>query len=404
MTMHLPEAPAGHSAPDGSMRTAGPSAAHARASVSIAPRTLWFAGGVVLALLALVLLATRALNALVLVFIAIILGEAMRPIVSKLQQRRVPQPVAVLLIYLGLIVVLAGFLWILLNPVVKQIGILATQFPNYLANFQKWLAGLEHRLSTNPPVNNAFHQASSQLATLAQHAIPDLVGVPLGILSGVFGLLINSVIVLTMTLFWLGSSARFKTFVVGLFPPARRELVSTVIAGMSKSLGGWVLGTLIAMVLIGTLTGLGLLILGVPYALLLGIVAGLTEVIPYLGPWISGSISVVVTLMTTGSPLKALAVIVLFLIIQEIEGNVVQPLVMHRAVHLDPLLVIVALLIGGELLGLIGIILAVPVAAVLQVVTLQVVAPAIRLATNQDGSLPSPGQVEPSQAEQSRLN
>jgi predicted PurR-regulated permease PerM len=396
--MHLPETPDGLTAPDGSVRAASPIATPARVTVAITPRSIWFAAGVVLALLALVVLVTKALNALVLVFIAIILGEAIRPIVAKLQQRRIPQPLAVLLIYLGVAIILAVFLWILLNPVVKEVGVLATQFPSYVTNIQKWLAGIAHNLSTNPPVNNAIQQLSSHLATLAQQAIPTLVSVPLGILAGVFGFLINTVIVLTMTLFWLGSSARFKAFMVGLFPPARRELVSTVIAGMSKSLGGWVLGTLVAMVLIGTLTGLGLLILGVPYALLLGIVAGLTEVIPYLGPWISGSISVVVTLVTTGSPLKALAVIVLFLIIQEVEGNVVQPLVMHRAVHLDPWLVIVALLIGGELLGLIGVILAVPVAAVLQVVTLQVVAPAIRLATDQGSAMPLPDQPERIQA------
>jgi predicted PurR-regulated permease PerM len=189
-----------------------------------------------------------------------------------------------------------------------------------------------------------------------------------------------------MSLFWLGSSARFKSFFVGLFPLDKRPLVSVVTAKMSQSLGGWVLGTLIAMFLIGSLTAIGLLLVGVPYALLLGILAGITELVPYLGPWISGAVAVVVTLVTTGDPLTVVWVIIVFLIIQEVEGNVIEPLVMHRAVKLDPWLVLVAILVGGELLGLIGVILAVPVAALLQVVALEVVAPAIRMATDHTGT------------------
>lgn len=135
------------------------------------------------------------------------------------------------------------------------------------------------------------------------------------------------------------------------------------------------------MVIIGTLTGLGLALLGVPYALLLGLLAALTELLPYLGPWISGSVSVVFSLIAVG-PLKAVEVVILFILIQEIEGNVVEPLVMSRAVRIDPLLVIVAVLIGLDLLGIIGAILAVPIAAGIQVIFVEVVAPAIRRMTS----------------------
>jgi len=118
----------------------------------------------------------------------------------------------------------------------------------------------------------------------------------------------------------------------------------------------------------------------VPHALLLGIVAGLLELIPYLGPWISGAIAVLVALVAV-DPLKALEVIVLVIIIQEIEGNLVQPLVMSWAVHIDPLLVLIAIVVGAEALGLVGAVIAVPVAGMAQVITQQLVAPAIRRAT-----------------------
>ena len=139
------------------------------------------------------------------------------------------------------------------------------------------------------------------------------------------------------------------------------------------------------MVIIGTLTGAGLALLGVPYALLLGLVAALTELLPYIGPWISGGISVVFALIAVG-PLKSVEVIILFILIQELEGNVVQPLVMSRTVHIDPLLVIVSVLVGINLLGIIGAVLAVPIAAGIQVVVVRVVAPAIRRASSGQGT------------------
>jgi predicted PurR-regulated permease PerM len=351
---------------------------------------MWFAAGVVLAVLLLVLLVTKALGALVVVFLSIILAEAIRPLVARLQRLHVPQALAVILIYLGILIILGGMLWVLLHPVTSEESSMATQFPNYLARLQQWLAEQEKAFSKNPALLGLVQQVSAAIATWAKQVLPSLIHVPVALLSGALSLLINTVIVLTLSLFWLASTTRFKRFMVELFPQNRRDLVSTVTVQMSRSLGGWVLGTLIAMLLIGSLTALGLLLVGAPYAVLLGILAGLTELVPYLGPWISGTIAVIVTLFTTGNPLTALWVALVFLIIQEVEGNVIEPLVMQHAVKLDPWLVLVAILVGGELLGLTGIILAVPVAAVLQVVALEVVAPAIRMTANQQSGRHNP--------------
>lgn len=390
MSTHLPKTPGELSTSEGEANAARTPTLRPRFAVAITPRSIWLAAGVALVLLVLVLLVTHALGALVLIFLSIILAEAIRPLVARLQRHRIPEPLAVILIYLGIVAVFGGLLWVMLNPVLAEESAFATQLPTNLAHLQTWLANLEQTVSKNPAALSVVRQVSTALANWAQQLLPSLISVPIALLSALLGLLINTVIVLTMTLFWLGSSARFKSFFIGLFPPDKRQMVSVVTAEMSRSLGGWVLGTLIAMLLIGSLTALGLVIVGVPYALLLGILAGLTELIPYLGPWISGSVAAVTTLITTGNPLTVVWVIVVFLIIQEVEGNVIEPLVMHKAVKLDPWLVLVAILIGGELLGLIGVILAVPVAAVLQVVALEVVAPAIRLATNQQGSAPLP--------------
>src|SRR5262249_60102202 len=172
-------------------------------------------------------------------------------------------------------------------------------------------------------------------------------------LSGIFGLFISVVVVLTMTLFWRLSSQRLKPFVLGWFPPEERVRAASVIDEVGRSFGGYVRGTLIAMALIGLLTGLGLFILAVPFALLLGFLAGLTELLPYIGPWISGSVAVLVALVAV-DPLKAVHVVLLFFLIFEVEGSVIRPLVMRRQVRVGPLLVIVSVLVGINLLGVVG--------------------------------------------------
>jgi predicted PurR-regulated permease PerM len=336
----------------------------------------------VLVLLAVLLLVTKALSALLIIFLSITLAEAIRPLVARLQRYRIPQPLAVILIYVGVAVVLGGLIWVLVNPVLSDESAFAAEVPAVVSHFQAWCAQLQHALGNYPVAVTLVGQVSATLASWAGQLLSALISVPIALLSGIIGLMINVVIVLTLALFWLSASTRFTSFLVDLAWPDKQQKISAVTSKMSRALSGWVLGTLTSMFLIGALTTLGLALVGAPYALLLGLLAGLTEFVPYLGPWISGTIAALVTLSVTSNPVTVVWVIIVFLIIQEVEGNVVEPLVMHRAVKLDPWLVLAAIVIGGELLGLAGVILAVPIAAVIQVVTLEVVAPAIRWATH----------------------
>lgn len=346
-------------------------------TVNITPRSIWLAAGIVIALLVVILLLTRALPALVLVFLAITLGEAIRPLVARLQRYRIPQPLAVVLVYLVALLVLAGLITLLLAPVITQINSFASQAPTYLTQIQDWATQLDQSLHANSTIGPFIDTIAQHLVDAFQGAVPGLLGVPVTLVTEVFTLLISFVVVLTMTLLWLSASVKLRSFVLSLFPEARRGEAESIFSEMGTSLGGYVRGVLIAMVLIGVLSGLGLTLIGVPYALLLGVLAGLTELIPYLGPWISGSVAIVVALVAV-DPLKALEVFILFNVVQQVEGNAIQPLVMSRQVHIDPLTVIVAILIGSSLLGLVGAVLAVPLAAVLRILVVRLLAPAIR--------------------------
>ncbi|HEX5547138.1 MAG TPA: AI-2E family transporter [Ktedonobacterales bacterium] len=351
--------------------------ARRRFSITVTTRTLLVGAAIGVAILIGAIIVTQALGTLIALVLAIILGEAIRPVVAWLRRYRIPAPLAVLLIYVVGAVIFGVLIWLLLNPIISQINNLTTHLPEYLAKLQQQADDLERQLRAQGPLSDLIDTISQSLANLAQQFIPRLIAVPLGLLTGVFSLFINAVILLTMTLFWFLATDELKPFVVGLFPPASQDHASQVFTEIGRAFGGYIRGTLIAMLLIGGLTGTGLALLGVPYALLLGILAGFTELLPYLGPWISGTVSVLVALITV-DPGKALQVILLFILIQNIEGNVIEPLVMSRAVKINPLVVIVAVLIGLDLLGIVGAILAVPVAAAIQIIILRVLAPAIR--------------------------
>ncbi len=354
-------------------------AARAAVSITIAPRTIWYAAAAVILLAILWLLITQALAALLIFFIAIILGEAARPIVLRLERRGAPRAVGVLLVLLAGAIILAFLMWILLTPLVAEIGTLSANAPAYTQRLQSWLASSSATLHTNRQIGAFVDNIASQFFASLQGLAPSLIRVPFTVLSGAFGGLLSLVGTLTTTVFWISSSSKLGQFILSLFPERNQTTVDEIFADMGRSLGGYVRGVLIAMLLIGVFTGLGLGILGVPYALLLGVLAGLTECIPYLGPWLSGSVAAVVALVTV-DPLKGLEVILLFLLVQQLEGNLVQPMVMSRSVHLDPLLVLIAILVGSELMGLMGAVLAVPFAALLQSLVTYALAPAIRRA------------------------
>jgi predicted PurR-regulated permease PerM len=356
-----------------------------RFTVSLSQRTLWLAAGVALVALVAVIVLTRALSAVLLIFLAITLAEAVRPLVMRLERIRVPRPLGALLIYLLIAALVFGLGWLLFTPLAAQINELISHWPEYLAEAQQWANDAQQALAGNDPLRALVDGLAAQLTVSLEAALPALLQFPLTLLSGVFGGLLSVVIVVTMSIFWLMSAGKLHDFALSLASDRARAGGALLFSDLGRTLGGWVRGTLVAMLLIGLLTALGLWLLGVPYALLLGILAGLLELIPYLGPWISGAVAVLVALIAV-DPLKALQVVVLFIIIQEIEGNLVQPFVMSWAVHIDPLLVLIALVVGAEALGLVGAIIAVPVAGMAQVLTQRVIAPSIRRVTAERGA------------------
>jgi predicted PurR-regulated permease PerM len=291
----------------------------------------------------------------------------------------------VLLLY-GLVLGVLGLLgWILVTPLVAQVAAFVAALPRYVAQAQHLLGEAQRFIGHTPQAAAALNALSGQLGGLAQQIPLLLVNVSLTLVGALF----KSIEILLIAFFWLTATDGLKPFVVGLLPTAAHDPARGILAELSHNLGGYLRGVVINMVVIGLLSGAGVAVLGVPYPVLLGVIARLTEVLPIVGTWISGSVAVLVAVATHGL-LKGVEVAALFVVIQTLEGNTLVPYVMSRTTALNPLTVLVAVLAGGALLGLVGAVLAVPLAVVLEVLVLRVLAPAARQASQRASAAPSP--------------
>jgi predicted PurR-regulated permease PerM len=339
--------------------------------VSIAPRTIWLAIFATLGVIMLLMFLNTVLDVLLLLFAAITIAEAMRPAVLWMNRRYIPRWLGVIMLYLLGLGALVGLGYLISQPLVRQIGQLIENFPQYSQQIVNWAKQAQGELNNLPGGNNL----PQQLGNLLSNVTPYLLTIPTTIIT----IVSDVVITLFMALFWTAYTDGLREFFLSFFPPHMRPTGARVLNEMSVRLGGYVRGVVINMFVIGALAGLADWLLGLPFALLLGVFAGLTEFIPLIGPFAGAAPAVIIGF--TMSPAKGLLVAGVYIIIQEFEGHTLVPLVMNRAVKLRPLTILIALSIGTLMKGLEGALLAVPFAAVVQVLIVYVLAPWIRSAT-----------------------
>jgi predicted PurR-regulated permease PerM len=332
----------------------------------LAVRTLVVAALIVIAILGLAVLLSRVFDLLLILLVAIVFAEGMRPIVNRLAERRLPRPLAIVVVYVAFIAVLALLITLLVQPIVDEATTLAHNLPSYQASIQSTVASWQHAL-------NLGGSGSPNIGSTLAGGLDTAKNVLLTIGGYIVGVLVNLVLVLVIGFLWLVTSDRLKRFVVDLLPPRHQALAGDVFGEMGQRMGGFLRATAINMVVVGVLTGVASTALGLPSPVLLGIFAGLTAAIPLVGPFL-GIVPPLLLGLTLGAG-HAVLVVVVLLIVQLVDANFVVPQVMNRVVSLPALAVVVSLLIGGALQGLIGALLAVPVASALQVVLMRVIVP-----------------------------
>jgi predicted PurR-regulated permease PerM len=326
-------------------------------------RTLVAAALTVLAVLALVVVLAQVASLVLLFLIAVVIAEGVRPLVHRVQELRLPRAAAIAVVYLALLAVLAGIVALLVQPVVSEAESLATHFPAYQKAVVNFITTIEKHVG----ISNA--QLTSQVEGALGQAGQDLLTIGGTIATAVADL----ILVLVMSFLWLTTSDRLKSFVVDLFPPRAQALVIEVIQDTGFRMGGYLRAVAINMVVVGVATGIACALLRLPDPVLLGLFAGITAAVPMVGAFLG--IVPLALLGFTVSPEYPLLVLLVLGTIQLLDANTIVPMVMNRVLALPALVVVLALVIGWALAGLVGSLLAVPVAAAIQVLVIRVLVP-----------------------------
>ncbi len=331
-----------------------------------AERRRGFPLGWVLLAIILVALAVRTIDVLLVLFLAIILSIYLDAVSGFLQRRGdVPPGIALAAAVTLTVGGLVGVVFLIAPAVSAQVQDLIANLPQFLSELDQSI----NRLFRSIPVLRrgvTEGGAPGLLATSVNELFGFLRGAAVPYLKGGLELIIVMVSVLVMALYLSRSPSTYVEGVVALVPPSRRPLARVILYDLKQTLHSWVVGQIIAMVVLGALTTLGLWILGVPYFLAFGVFAGVAAIVPFFGTLFSTLIPALFALGVAGLP-KAVAVAALGVGVHLIEANFVAPIVMERKVNLPPVITIAGVLLIGKLFGLAGLIVAVPILAFVMV-------------------------------------
>ncbi|WP_135453207.1 AI-2E family transporter [Mycobacterium sp. DL99] len=295
-----------------------------------------------------------ARGVLVLIVIAAFLAIGLEPAVSWLVRHRIPRWAAVALVFLVAFGMLAGFLAAAIPPMVAQGTALVHNSPDYLHHLQQRYPAIDQ-------LNSRFHLQDKLQEALGGGNVPNVVGGIVGAGEFVFSAVSGAMIVLVLTAYFLANFARIRASLYRLAPNSRRPRTILIGDEILAKVGGYVLGNILISVITAVLTFIWLIAFGVPYPLLLAVLVAVLDLIPIVGSTIAGIVVALVAL-TVSVPVS-LATVVFFVALRLVEDYLLVPRIIGRTVQVPPLVTVVAVLLGAALLGIVGALLAIPIAA-----------------------------------------
>ena len=297
---------------------------------------------------------------LILVFIAFILAAGIEPTVTRLKKKKVPRALSILAIFILILAFLVLLFDMIIPPLAQQVSIFIEDLPRLIND-----VGTKFF----PNSQNLTDDLSGQ----AVNYIKNYRSLPSGVVSGAYGaalnifsFFMNTLVVMVITFYLLLEKDGVGRGFFKYLPLKRKEKIIDIFTKITVKLSSWLKGQLILSGFIGFITYIVLLAIGIDLALALSLFAALMELVPVVGPLIALVPAALIAL--TISPATALIVLIAYLVIQQIENNILVPQIMKKALGLSPLVVIISILVGAKLLGLIGILLAVPMLSALTVI------------------------------------
>lgn len=300
-------------------------------------------------------------DVLVLVFAALFLATLVHPAARFLARWKIPKGITVISVYLllfGFAVLAVG---LLLPPLIDQ----SSRLLGSLGKSWQVLSGSVHALQEITVKYGLSENVRAGVQSLEGQITKAATGL-FSTLTEVFGGIVGLVVVLVMAYYMVVQEEDARNVFKNFVPEEYQDIVATILRRVEEKIGHWLIGQLALCLIIGVLYYVGLSVIGVDSALVLALFGGFTEFIPYLGP-ILGAIPALLIALSE-SPFKAALALGVIIIIQQLEGHIIVPKVMQKAVGINPLVSIIALLVGAKLFGFVGVLLAIPLATTLSVV------------------------------------
>ena len=296
-------------------------------------------------------------NILVMLFLAVIIAASVDSPIDWLVRHKIRRGIAVAMIYVLLIAIFGFVIYLIVPPLAKEVVSLASNLPDYIAGAQsrlQWLGGEFSQQNLKDLLLNFGQQLSSSAGNIFAATV------------NVFGGILSALLVLIISIYLAAREQGVKKFVLSLVSPKNEVYAASLVDRILSKLGAWMRGQIILMVIIGILVFIGLTLLKIKFALPLALLAALLEIIPIIGPILSAVPGILFALLQSFG--LAVLVAVFYYVIQELEKYLVVPLVMKKAVGLNPISVLVAVLVGLELEGIIGAVIAIPIAAIISII------------------------------------
>ena len=309
-----------------------------------------------------------------LLVVAVTLAEALAPPVTWLD-RRMRRSIAIGIVYAALAVVAIAICWLVIPALLDQAQALMDRAPLLLAQGQQYIDRWD-RLT------------GGRLAGLVA-AWPDRLGrvvvrVPMELATGIF----DTLLIVFLSVYWLAGASHIEGFMLSLIKPRHRAKAALVLHEIGRNMGGYVRGTVINAAIMGALAWVGLMAIGVPFAVVLGVLTMLGELVPILGPVMVGILVALIALMRSVE--LAVGAVLLYTALIQLEGHILTPNIMARQTNVPQTLVLFAIVVGGGAGGLLGVVVAVPVAAAFRVFVLEVLAPWERRLAGAEPRPPAP--------------
>lgn len=293
---------------------------------------------------------------LLVILTAVVLASSIESATKRMVRWGLPRVLAVVLLYLVVILAISTLFYFFVPQLVSETRNLVEQFPKYLDTLN--VSPEDSLLSPgNGSITDSLMQFSDVLKTSST-----------GVLSAatsIFGGLMSFALIVVLSFYFAVQDRGLDDFLRMITPVKNQDYILDLWTRAQHKMGRWLQGQLLLSLIVGVLVYLGLLVLGVPYALLLGIAAGILELIPVFGSLLAAVPAVAVAFIDGGTSI-ALLTIALYVVVNQLEGNVIAPLVVQKVLGISPLVVILAIIVGANLGGFLGILIAVPVAAAVQ--------------------------------------